>query len=181
MKMAKPGIVEREIAGVIEGIALSHGGPVSFPVILSINGQTLHNHYHGNTLEKGRMLVIDAGCESELHYASDITRTFPVEGKFSQRQQEIYEVVLNANMASIKAVKPDSFFRDIHLLAAAEITKGLINLGLMKGDPKEAVEKRSIYTLLPAWPWAIRWDWMSHDLEGVGENFVGYDQEISRR
>ena len=69
MKMAMPGVVEKEIAGVIEGIALSHGGPVSFPVILTINGQTLHNHYHGNVLKEGRMLVIDAGCEAELHYA----------------------------------------------------------------------------------------------------------------
>jgi len=179
MKMAKPGIVEQEIAGVIEGIALSHGGPVSFPVILSINGQTLHNHYHGNTLAEGRMLVIDAGCESELHYASDITRTVPVGGKFSQRQKEIYEVVLNANLAATAAVKIGVPFRDIHLLAATEIGKGLKALGLMKGDVKEAVNKGAHTLFFPhglGHPMGLD----VHDLEGMGENFVGYDHEVTR-
>jgi len=89
MKMAYPGNFERELAGAIEGIALSHGGPVSFPVILSMDGQTLHNHYHGNELSEGRMVVCDAGAETAMCYASDITRTFPVGGKFSSRQKEL--------------------------------------------------------------------------------------------
>ncbi|GAI60451.1 unnamed protein product, partial [marine sediment metagenome] len=93
MEMAKPGIIESEIAGTIEGIALAEGNGVSFPIILTINGQTLHNHYHGNTLSVGRMMVTDADAESALHYASDITRTVPVGGKFNQRQKEIYEIV----------------------------------------------------------------------------------------
>ena len=88
MKMAHPGIYEREIAGRIEGIALSHGTCVSFPVILSMDGQTLHNHYHGNLLREGRMMVTDAGAETVNHYAGDITRTVPVGGKFNQRQKE---------------------------------------------------------------------------------------------
>jgi Xaa-Pro aminopeptidase len=84
MKMAHPGVVEQEIAGTIEGIALANAGPVSFPVILSMDGQTLHNHNHGNTLVEGRMLVVDSGCESEeTLYSSDITRTVPVGGKFN--------------------------------------------------------------------------------------------------
>jgi Xaa-Pro aminopeptidase len=74
MEMAFPGTWEREIAGQIEGISLSHGNPVSFPVILSMDGQTLHNHYHGNLLKEGRLIVTDAGAESPLHYAGDITR-----------------------------------------------------------------------------------------------------------
>jgi Xaa-Pro aminopeptidase len=179
MKMAKPGVVEQEIAGVIEGIALSHGGPVSFPVILSVNGQTLHNHYHGNTLTEGRMLVIDAGCESGLHYASDITRTVPVGGKFSQRQREIYEIVLKANMAAIAAVKTGVPFREIHLLAAAEIVTGLKVLGIMKGDVKEAVNKGAHTLFFPhglGHPMGLD----VHDLEGMGENLVGYDEEITR-
>ena len=179
MKMAMHGVVEKEIAGVIEGIALSHGGPVSFPVILTINGQTLHNHYHGNVLKEGRMLVIDAGCEAELHYASDITRTVPVGGKFSQRQKEIYEVVLNANMATTNAVKPGVPFRDIHLLAAAEIVKGLKNIGLMQGDVQEAVNKGAHTLFFPhglGHPLGLD----VHDLEGLGENLVGYDNEIIR-
>jgi len=179
MKMAMPGVVEREIAGTIEGIAISNGGPVSFPVILTINGQTLHNHEHGNVLKEGRMLVIDAGCESELHYASDITRTVPVGGKFSQKQKEIYEIVLNANLAGIAAVKTGVPFRDIHLLAAGEISKGLTALGLMKGDPKEAAAKGAHTLFFPhglGHPMGLD----VHDLEGLGENNVGYDEETIR-
>lgn len=179
MKMAKPGVVEQEIAGTIEGVALANAGPVSFPVILTINGQTLHNHYHGNKLTEGRMLVIDAGCESASHYASDITRTVPVGGKFSDRQKGVYEVVLNANMAAIAAVKPEVFFREIHLLAATEIVKGLKELGIMKGDVAEAVNKGAHTLFFPhglGHPLGLD----VHDLEGLGENHVGYDEETIR-
>jgi len=179
MKMAMPGVIEREISGIIEGIALSHGGSVSFPVILTINGQTLHNHYHGNILKEGRMLVIDSGAESELHYASDITRTVPVGGKFSKRQKEIYEVVLNANLAAINAMKPGIPFREIHLLAAAKIVEGLKNIGLMKGDVQEAVNKGAHTLFFPhglGHPLGLD----VHDLEGLGENLVGYDSETIR-
>ena len=179
MKMAKPGVVEREIAGTIEGIALSECGPVSFPVILSINGQTLHNHYHGNTLMEGRMLVIDAGCENDLHYSSDITRTVPVGGRFNARQKGIYEVVLNANLTAIQAVKPGVPFKDIHMLAATEIAKGLTNLGIMKGDPTEAALKGAHTLFFPhglGHPLGLD----VHDLEGLGENLIGYDEEVQR-
>ncbi len=179
MKMAKPGIVEREIAGTIEGIALSMGGPVSFPVILSINGQTLHNHHHHNTLVEGRMLVMDAGCENELHYSSDITRTVPVGGKFNSRQKGIYEVVLKANLAAINAVKPGVPFKEIHMLAAREVAKGLIDLGIMKGDPVEAAGKGAHTLFFPhglGHPLGLD----VHDLEGLGENLIGYDDEVQR-
>ncbi|MCX6266136.1 MAG: aminopeptidase P family protein [Bacteroidetes bacterium] len=179
MKMARPGIVEREIAGTIEGIALANAGPVSFPVILSINGQTLHNHYHGNTLAGGRMLVIDAGCENELHYSSDITRTVPVGGKFNARQKGIYEVVLHANLTAIKAVKPGTPFKEIHMLAATEIARGLTALGIMKGDPAEAALKGAHTLFFPhglGHPLGLD----VHDLEGMGENLIGYDEEVQR-
>lgn len=179
MKMAKPGVIEQEIAGTIEGIALSHYGPVSFPVILSVDGQTLHNHYHGNTLKEGRMMVIDAGCESALHYASDITRTVPVGGKFNQRQREIYEIVLKANMDTIKAIKPGVYYKEIHLLAAKTIATGLKDLGLMKGDVDEAVAKGAHALFFPhGLGHMLGLD--VHDMEGLGENFVGYDSTVSR-
>lgn len=179
MKMAKAGVVERQISGTIEGIALAHGGPVSFPVIMTINGQTLHNHYHGNTLVEGRMLVIDAGCESTLHYASDITRTVPVGGKFSPRQKEIYEIVLNANMKAIEAVKPNVPYRDIHLLAAETIAEGLKKVGLMKGDIKEAVAQGAHALFYPhGLGHMLGLD--VHDMEGLGENNVGYNDEFKR-
>ncbi|HLO91424.1 MAG TPA: aminopeptidase P family protein [Lentimicrobium sp.] len=180
MKMAFPGIVEQEIAGTIEGIALAKAGPVSFPVILSINGQTLHNHYHGNTLSEGRMLVVDAGCESEEYLlASDITRTVPVGGKFNQRQKEIYEIVLSANMKAIEAIKPGITYREVHMLAATTIAEGLKAIGLMKGDVEEAVKQGAHAMFFPhGLGHMLGMD--VHDLEGVGENHVGYDDEIQR-
>lgn len=180
MKMAHPGIIEQEIAGTIEGIALAKAGPVSFPVILSINGQTLHNHYHGNTLTEGRMLVVDAGCESEEYLlASDITRTVPVGGKFNQRQKEIYEIVLNANMRAIEAIKPGIPYRQVHMLAATTIAEGLKAVGLMKGDVNEAVAQGAHAMFFPhGLGHMLGMD--VHDLEGVGENYVGYNDEIQR-
>ena len=180
MKMAHPGIVEQEIAGTIEGIALANAGPVSFPVILSINGQTLHNHYHGNTLSEGRMLVVDAGCESEESlYSSDITRTVPVGGKFNERQRGIYEIVLNANLNAIAAIKPDIPYREVHLLAAKTIADGLKALGLMKGDTGAAVEAGAHALFFPhGLGHMMGMD--VHDMENLGENYVGYDEEITR-
>ncbi len=179
MKMARPGTIEKEIAGTIEGIALSYGCGVSFPVILTINGQTLHNHYHGNMLVQDKMLVIDAGAESEYHYASDITRTVPVGGEFSQRQREIYDIVLTANMAAIEAVKPGVPFRDIHLMAGRVIAGGLIDLGIMKGNADDAVAAGAHTMFFPhGLGHPIGLD--VHDLEGVGEGYIGYDNEIQR-
>lgn len=180
MKMAHPGIIEQEIAGTIEGIALAKAGPVSFPVILSMDGQTLHNHYHGNTLAKGRMLVVDAGCESEEYLlASDITRTSPVGGKFSSRQKDIYNIVLNANMKAIENIKPGILYRDVHMLAATTIAEGLKEVGLMKGDVNEAVAQGAHAMFFPhGLGHMLGMD--VHDLEGVGENYVGYDNEIQR-
>jgi len=179
MKMAFPGNYERELAGAIEGIALSHGGPVSFPVILSMNGQTLHNHYHGNELEEGRMVVCDAGTESELCYASDITRTFPVGGKFSARQKDIYNIVLKANVETIKASLPGKSYREVHLQAARIITSGLKDLGLMKGDVDEAVASGAHALFFPhGLGHMLGLD--VHDMEGLGENLVGYSETIKR-
>ena len=179
MKMAKAGIYEREIAGVMEGIAIAAGGPVSFPVILSINGQTLHNHYHGNQLAEGRMMVADAGCETEMNYCSDITRTVPVGGKFNQRQQDIYSIVLEANMKVIENIKPGHPYRDMHFLSAKVIAEGLKNLGLMKGNMDDAIQQGAHAMFYPhGLGHMLGMD--VHDMEGLGENYVGYDDEIKR-
>lgn len=179
MKMAKPGVVEQEIVGVIEGISMSNGGPASFPIILSINGQTLHNHYHGNTLVEGRMMVTDAGAESSLCYASDITRTVPVGGKFSQRQKEIYEIVLEANVEAIKAIRPGIENRKIHLMAARIIANGLKDLGLMKGDIDEAV-KQGAHALFFPHGLGHMMGLDVHDMENLGENYIGYNDNTRR-
>ncbi len=179
MKMAMPGTIEQEIAGAIEGIALALAGPVSFPIILSQDGQTLHNHYHGNRLEKGRMMVTDAGCETDECYASDITRTVPVGGKFDERQATIYQIVLDANMAAIEAIKPGVKYRDIHFLAARVLVEGLKNAGIMKGDTDEAV-KAEAHTLFMPHGLGHMMGMDVHDMEGLGEDYVGYDENTKR-
>ncbi|MEN8202203.1 MAG: aminopeptidase P family protein [Bacteroidota bacterium] len=179
MKMAFPGNFERELAGAIEGIALSHGGPVSFPVILSMNGQILHNHYHGNELVEGRMIVCDAGAETAMAYASDITRTFPVGGKYSPRQKEIYNIVLEANTTTIKESLPGRTYLEVHLMAAKIIASGLKDLGIMKGDVDEAVAAGAHALFFPhGLGHMLGLD--VHDLEGLGENYVGYTDTLKR-
>ena len=179
MRMAMPGRIEREIAGTIEGISLAKGGPVSFPIILSVNGETLHNHYHGNILKTGRMMVTDAGAETTMHYSSDITRTVPVGGKFNQRQKDIYEIVLAANMKTIEATKPGVSNKELHLLAAKTITIGLKDLGIMKGNVDDAVKEGAHAMFFPhGLGHMLGLD--VHDMEGLGENYVGYDDEIKR-
>ena len=179
MKMAHPGTWEREVAGMVEGVSLANGKPVSFPVILSMDGQTLHNHSHENLLKEGRLMVTDAGSESPLHYASDITRTVPVGGKFSLRQKEIYELVLKANQETIEATRPGISNKELHLMAAEIITGGLKDLGLMKGDVKEAVSKGAHALFFPhGLGHMMGLD--VHDMEGLGENYVGYDENIKR-
>ncbi|MFO7617557.1 MAG: aminopeptidase P family protein, partial [Bacteroidales bacterium] len=177
MKMARPGVWEQEIAGTIEGIALAHGGPVSFPVILSMNGQTLHNHDHSQILEKGRLLVVDAGCETTLHYASDLTRTMPVGGRFDSRQSAVYQAVLDANLKAIEAIRPGIPYRDIHLLSARVLAASLKEIGLMKGDVDAAVEAGAHALFFPhGLGHMMGLD--VHDMENLGQIYVGYDDEI---
>ena len=179
MKMAEPGMIEQEIAGAIEGIALSMGPGVSFPPIVSIHGEILHNHSHTNKLKKGDLMVNDSGAESYLHYASDITRTFPVDGKFTSKQKEVYEIVLKAQLDSIKAMKPGKKFKDIHLLAARTIAAGLKELGLMKGDVDEAVKAGAHAMFFPhGLGHMLGLD--VHDMEGLGEDYVGYNEKVKR-
>ncbi|MFC2096325.1 aminopeptidase P family protein [Bacteroidota bacterium] len=179
MKMAKPGIYEQEIAGTVEGIALAHGSMLSFPIILSQNGETLHNHYHGNMLQEGKLMLTDTGAETNMHYASDNTRTVPVGGKFSQKQKDIYNIVLAANNHAISLIKPDIPYRDIHLEAARIIAEGLTNLGIMKGNPEDAVREGAHAMFMPhGLGHMMGLD--VHDMEGLGEDNVGYDSEFKR-
>lgn len=124
-------------------------------------------------------MVTDAGSESPLHYASDITRTVPVGGKFSLRQKEIYELVLKANMETIEATRPGVSNKELHLMAAEIIISGLKDLGLMKGDVKEAVDAGAHALFFPhGLGHMMGLD--VHDMEGLGENYVGYDENTQR-
>jgi Xaa-Pro aminopeptidase len=179
MKMCRQGVKEQDIFGIIEGIALAKGAGTSFPIILSVNGQTLHNHEHGNILKKGRMMVTDAGAETNLHYSSDITRTTPVGGKFSGQQKNVYEIVLKANTEAIKATRPGISNRDLHFIACKILASGLKDLGLMKGDTDEAVAAGSHALFMPhGLGHMMGLD--VHDMEALGENFIGYNEEIKR-
>ena len=139
MKNSRPGKYEREIAGLMEGIAVSMGGSLAFSTIFSIHGQTLHNPYYHNLMKKGDMAVNDSGAETAMHYASDITRTIPIGGKFTDRQKEIYQIVFDAQAKAIESIKPGVKFKDIHLLACKKLAEGLKQIGLMKGDTEQAV------------------------------------------
>lgn len=179
MRMAKPGITENDIYAALNGISLSLGNGVSFHPIISVNGQTLHNHFHGNQLKEGQLLVCDAGAESLEFYASDITRTIPVGGKFSQRQKDIYEIVLTAQKNAINMIKPGVKHVDVHLTAAKIIAAGLIQLGIMKGNPGEAV-KAGAHALFFPHGLGHMMGLDVHDMEGLGEQYVGYDDKTKR-
>jgi Xaa-Pro aminopeptidase len=176
MRMAQPGVWEQKIAGTIEGIALAGGGMTSFPIILSQNGETLHNHDHSQILKTGNLLLTDAGAESLLHYASDFTRTVPVGGKFTTKQREIYEIVLAANNHATALVKPGITYLSVHLAVAEVIASGLKSLGLMKGDVKEAVSNGAHAMFFPhGLGHMMGLD--VHDMEDLGQIYVGYDDE----
>lgn len=179
MMMAKIGETERNIAGAMEGIAHSLGSFPSFPIILSQNGETLHNHDHSQILKEGRLLLCDAGAETVSHYASDFTRTIPVGGKFTQRQKDIYNIVLAANNKAIEIAKPGIPYIHIHLESAKVIAAGLKELGLMKGDVNEAVANGAHALFFPHGLGHMMGIDV-HDMEDLGENNVGYDDEISR-
>jgi Xaa-Pro aminopeptidase len=175
----KPGIFEYQIAGKIEGIALENNCRLAYPIICTVNGETLHNHYYGNELKTGQLLLIDAGVESARRYATDITRTYPVSGKFTTQQKEIYQIVLNAQEEAIKAIIPGKPYLEVHLIAATAITKGLKDLGLMKGNIEEAVVHGAHALFFPhGIGHMIGLD--VHDMEDIGENFIGYDEEFRR-
>jgi len=177
MKMAQEGVWEQRIAGTIEGISVAGGGMPSFPVILSQNGETLHNHDHSKILQKGRLMLVDAGAETALHYASDFTRISPVGGEFTQKQREIYEIVLAANNRTAELAAPGVTYLSVHLAASEVIASGLKELGLMKGDVKEAVRNGAHALFFPhGIGHMLGLD--VHDMENLGQDYVGYDNEI---
>ncbi len=179
MKLARPGRYEYQISGAMEGIALAYGMHLAFPPIVTVNGQTLHMHSHDNLLVRGRLLVMDCGAEAASGYASDITRTVPVGGRFNARQKDIYEIVLAGQESAIKAVKPGVNFKDIHLQTARVMTDGLKALGLMKGDAAEAVAAGAHALFFPhGLGHNLGLD--VHDMEDYGENNVGYGEKVER-
>lgn len=177
MRHCKPGVKEQYIAGLIEGIAASYGSMVSFPVIMSQNGETLHNHDHSQILQQGRMMLTDAGAETVMNYCSDFTRTVPVGGKFTARQKDIYNIVLACNNEAIKLARPGVTYQYVHLEVCKVLAQGLKDLGLMKGDVNEAVAAGAHALFMPhGLGHMMGLD--VHDMEDLGQINVGYDDEV---
>jgi Xaa-Pro aminopeptidase len=179
MQFTREAMVEAEVVGKIQQIATSGGGHLSFPVIFSKDGQILHNHYHGNTLKATDMVLCDTGAETSMGYAGDMTRTFPVGSRFSDRQRELYQVTLNAHEAAIGALKPGLKYRDVHLLAAKTLVEGLTEVGLMRGDADEAVAKGA-HTMFFQCGLGHMMGLDVHDMEDLGEQYVGYDHAMKK-
>jgi Xaa-Pro aminopeptidase len=178
MTEARPGRREFEIAGLMQARALELGREQAFTPIVSVRGEVLHNHSYDNTLADGDLLVMDSGAESPGWYASDITRTFPVNGRFSDRQREIYDIVLAAQMAVIRAASPKHDNKAMHLLAARTIAGGLVDLGLMTGNPDDAVEAGAHALFFPHGIGHMM-GLDVHDMEDLGD-IVGYPEGEQR-
>jgi Xaa-Pro aminopeptidase len=171
--MAQPGMLESDIAARVTEVALAAGGDISFTVIATIHGETLHNHFHGNRLQPGRLFLLDCGAESATHYAGDLTSTFPVARTFTSRQKDVYDVVIGAQQAAVDALAPGVPFRDIHLLACRALAEGLKGLGLMKGDLDAAVAEGA-HAMFMQSGLGHMMGLDVHDMEDLGELHVGY-------
>ena len=179
MRMSRPGMKEQEVVGAIDGLVSSQGSELAFPIIFSKHGEVLHNHQHGNVLEEGDLVILDAGANSLTHYASDITRTFPIGVPFNDRQRQVYETVLRAEMDGIAAIEPETRFEDVHLLACKRLTEGLQEMDLMKGDVEESVAAGAHALFFPhGLGHMMGLD--VHDMEGLSEDLVGYGDEAER-
>ena len=179
MRGARLGLSEAALTGLVHSEARAGGGNLSFPIILSVDGQILHNHHHENIMQAGDLVLCDSGAEVLSRYSGDMTRAFPVSKSFSQKQKEIYQIVLDANMGVINALKPGVPFREMHDLASRVIASGLKSLGLMKGDVDEAVAKGAHALFFPhGLGHMMGMD--VHDMENLGEDYVGYTDKIKR-
>ena len=177
MRLTKPGLTEKYIGGQVDGMAHSLGEHESFATIFTQHGEIMHGNPSYNILESGRLALCDAGAENREGYCSDNTRTYPVNGKFTQRQLDIYSIVEACHDYALEVAKPGVFYYDVHMNVCRLMTEKLKELGLMKGDTEEAVQAGAHAMFLP--------HGLGHmmgmdvnDMEGLGQNDVGFDEEI---
>lgn len=177
MKLCKPGTTEQYIAGVISGIASSKGCMVSFPPIVTMHGEIMHGCPSPSPLESGRLLLCDAGAETNENYCSDHTRTTPISGKFTQKQREIYSIVEDCHDYVLSLAAPNVKWWDVHMDMCKRMTEGLKGIGLMKGDTEEAVRAGAHAMFMPhGLGHMMGMD--VHDMEGLGQIYVGFDDEV---
>ena len=174
-----PGIIEQEIVGRMEGVTLSKGWGVSFATILTQHGEIFHCHSHEGIVEPGRLMVIDAGAENNMHYASDFTRTYPTSGKFSAMQRDIYQTVYECNELAFGMIRPGIAYRDVHLAVAEHILDNLGQLGLVNGNPTELAADGIAGLFMPH-GLGHNMGLDVHDMEDLGEDLVGYDADQNR-
>lgn len=177
MKMCRPGVTEQEISGRISGIASSRGCMVSFQSIVSMHGEIMHGYPSPRPLEAGRLLLCDAGAETNENYCSDNTRTTPISGRFTERQRDIYSIVEECHDYALNLAAPDVKWWDVHFGVCRLMTERLKELGLMKGDTEEAVRAGAHAMFMPhGLGHMMGMD--VHDMEGLGQTYVGFDDEV---
>ena len=179
-RLCKPGVTEQYIAGVIDGIAYSRGCMPSFPSIVTMHGEIMHGNPSPRALEAGRLLLCDAGAETNENYCSDNTRTTPISGRFDQRQRELYSIVENCHDYALELARPGVKWWDVHFGVCRRMVEQLKELGLMKGDVDDAIEAGAHAMFMPhGLGHMMGMD--VHDMEGLGQIYVGFDEEVRPR
>jgi Xaa-Pro aminopeptidase len=174
LRLARPGVTEARIAAAVHQVARAAGGDLSFPIIATVHGEVLHQHAQTETLRSGGMFLLDAGAETALHYAGDLSTTMPVDARFSERQKDVYRIALAAHETAKAALRPGVPHLDVHLAACRRIAEGLKDLGLMKGDLDEAVRRGAHALFFPCGEGHMM-GLDVHDMEDLGEVYVGYE------
>lgn len=177
MRLCRPGITEQYIGGMVDGIANAYGCMVSFQTIATQHGEVMHGNPSPAKLEAGRLMLVDAGAETNENYCSDNTRTTPVSGVFTQKQKDIYNIVVECHDHVLEVAKPGVKWWDVHFAVCRIITERLQQLGLMKGDVEESLKAGAHAMFLPhGLGHSMGMD--VHDMEGLGQVYVGFDKEV---
>ena len=174
IRFARPGMTEAQVTARIHEVAIAAGGGIAFPIIATKNGQTLHNHFHGNTIGEGDLFLVDAGFETQMCYAGDLSSTFPVSKKFTAEQKEIYQLTLEAHQASIDALGLGVPFKNAHIAACTTIFDGLKAMGFTRGNADDAFEAGAHALFFPCGTGHMM-GLDAHDMEDLGEVWVGYE------
>ena len=178
MGITRPGLLEMQVHGAMQGVALADDRHQCFQPIVTVRGQILHNETYRGTLEAGQLLMMDSGAESPSGYASDITRVVPVSGTFTRKQRDLYDIVHAMQTGAIEGARPGVTNLELHLGAARTCASGLKDLGLMKGDPGAAVEAGAHAMFFPhGLGHMLGLD--VHDMEDLGD-IVGYGEGVER-
>lgn len=177
MRLCRPGVTEQYIGGMVDGIANAYGCMVSFQTIATQHGEVMHGNPSPTKLEAGRLMLVDAGAETNENYCSDNTRTTPVSGVFTQKQKDIYNIVVECHDHVLEVAKPGVKWWDVHFAVCRIITERLQQLGLMKGDVEESLKAGAHAMFLPhGLGHSMGMD--VHDMEGLGQVYVGFDKEV---